>query len=272
MKKTRRIIPLLLAIVMVVSMMQVTAFAATDESDMIQLEEQSGRSYSISQGTIKLFCPYEGYEGTEVIHSGTTWYFGNYREITWSITDGVGTLTFRGSYTLVNAIQFDGGNGLANVVIELDGSDIRLIPGASALAGINEEYLTEFGIQVNDANLKIVGIPHENYENSFSIENETGFSEESPDEIYTVMVNNGDFTVEGAIDFRSVSVITNQSTSSGTNIYVPNGNVTIGKEVWACIQSTASNAVGYNIYTRKTVTLSGECQVMYNNVRNFVKA
>jgi len=67
-----KLIPFLLATIMIISLIQITAFAANGEPDMIQLENKTGRSYSIKDGTIKLFCPYEGYEGTETVHSGTT--------------------------------------------------------------------------------------------------------------------------------------------------------------------------------------------------------
>lgn len=262
MKKTRRIIPLLLAIIMVVSMMQVTAFAAADESDMIQLNNQSGKSYSINQGVITLFSPSDGYNGTETIHSGTLWNDNSYREITWTIKDGVGTLRVKGTYYLVNALQFNGGNGLTNVIIELAGSIFTLMLGEKSILGINEEYPTEFAIKANNVNLKIFGVHKEDDSNIFEIRNKSGFFDNAPSAIYTIVVKGGDFVVDGDIYFTTVSVVQNAVTSSATNIYVPEGNVTVEKGVWFKAQSSAHSAAGYNIHTENTITLNGDCEIV----------
>lgn len=42
-----KLIPFLLATIMIISLIQITAFAANGEPDMIQLENKTGRSYEL---------------------------------------------------------------------------------------------------------------------------------------------------------------------------------------------------------------------------------
>ena len=108
--KKHRLASLLLAIVMIVGLLPTMAFAANDNP---VLSDATGESYTIKNGAIKLFVPYEGYEGSEVIDAD--------RDVTWSVKGNTGTLSFSGDalgYFFYESFWIDGCGYIDDVVVE----------------------------------------------------------------------------------------------------------------------------------------------------------
>ena len=272
--KIKKIMPFILAVIMVIGLMSGTAFAASDESYRIQLNGLSGQSYSIQNGVIHLFSPSASYQGTETVHSGTLWRDGSSRSITWTVSNGVGTLTVQGGYQLINCMWIEGGSGINKVIISING-------GLSLTTGVGDNntiaFPSAYSLKITGADMTVTS-PSDAYSRTLSVRNssagavspDTQTTSGVPNTLYAIAVEDGSLTIENSSRLDSQISVSNQhpNVTQAIGIHVPDGNITVDAEsqLYEGNITSQSNAASYDIVAGGTVTLDGYSRfVSYSN-------
>lgn len=272
--KIKKIMPFILAIILVIGLISGTALAAADESLRIQLNGLSGQSYNVQNGVIHLFSPSASYQGTETVHSGTLWRDGSSRSITWTVSNGVGTLALQGSYSLINSVWIEGGNGFNKAIVSANGI-------IHFTAGVGDANVTAFpsayALRVTDADITITTPDNANLGRLYAwnssagaVSPDTQSTYSVPDTLYAIDVENGSLTIENGAELNSSITVSNKhpNVTQAIGIHVPDGNITVNSEsqLYEGTITNQSNAASYDIVAGGTVTLDGYSRfVSYSN-------